>query len=214
MSPSISESQRLEAASVVDLDPMNRQSPHRDSRSQQDAARGVDETAAKLMGGTGTTQQVHDRTSADHALEAALQEAVRAEADSHAHSDSEMEDSFAPDPNQLAPESSPSLADGGSQSPVYSPILERSVPEVPDADGESDNYEPPEATPPADASSPIDSPPFSPAPPDMAIEPTSVEESIQIVDDTSREPASDMPLQQNGSAPRVGQVKAFLIPIS
>ncbi|RDL41503.1 uncharacterized protein BP5553_01482 [Venustampulla echinocandica] len=196
-SPSVSnESQPLEAASIQDLDP----------NSQQNPARSVEDSEAKLMGATGTTQQLlldpHDQTSADHALEAALQEAVRAEADSHAHNDLEMEDSFAPDPNQLAPESSPSLADEGSQSPVYSPVLERSVPDVLEADGESDNYEPPEATPPVDAPSPVDSPPFSPAPPDMVIEPTSVEESMQLIDDTSREPASDMPLHQNGSAPR------------
>lgn len=72
-------------------------------------------------------------------------------------------------------------------SPEYSPELHRDIPEVLDIpDRESDDYEPPEATPPiakalndevVDAPptvrspSPIDSPPFSPAPPAEILEP-------------------------------------------
>jgi len=100
---------------------------------------------------------------ADKFLESALQDTIRADADV------EMEESYAPDLNQLAPESA------SEKSPVYSPVLNRSeIPEEfdnyepPLPDLESDNYEPPDATPLAE--SPIvasidstDFPPFSPA---------------------------------------------------
>lgn len=95
----------------------------------------------------------HDASSSeitpDQALEAALQNAsARAEAESEidSGSDVEMLDSYAPDPNVLAPVS--------TQSPAGK-------------NGESDTYEPPEATPPAaDSVLSPDSPPFSPAPPE------------------------------------------------
>jgi len=151
-----------------------------------------------------------DDSSADQVLEAALQEAVRAEADSHARgeSDLDMEDLYAPGPNQLAPASSLSSAGEGKRSPVYSPLLERTMSDVPD--GDSDNYEPPEATPPADIPSPIESPPFSPAPPDTVTELTGADitsnDSIQAIGENGQNGIGESLPLQNGSVPRLTEV--------
>ena len=126
-----------------------------------------------------------DRASADHALEAALQEAVRAEADEHHEEvDIEMEASHAPDPDQLAPES-PLATEQGS--PIYSPLIRRASG---GSVGESEDYEPPEATPPPQ------SPPFSPAPPDhddLSI----IDESMQDIIDPSLQTISDTTSKDN-----------------
>lgn len=134
------------------------------------------------------------QVSTDRALEAALQEAVRAEADSHAqgYSDTEMDTSFAPDPNQLAPESCSNPAEGEIHSPEYAPVLEDTVAE--DMDGDSDIYEPPEATPPVDAPSPIESPPFSPAPPEV-IEAAIADEPMQISDESENQGVQEIVLR-------------------
>ena len=100
-------------------------------------------------------------------LEAALQEAVRAEADSHSLASEEMDMDFhashiAPDPSQLAPDEPAEEVEETPRSPEYSPVLHHTAPET--IDREEDEYEPPEATPPAEAEVP-ESPPFSPAPP-------------------------------------------------
>ena len=144
----------------------------------------------------------------DHVLEAALQEAVRAEVDSHAQGERDMdiEDFYASEPNQLAP--GPSLIPPADEkrSPVYSPVFERS--DV--ADGESDNYEPPEA--PLEVEKPsIDSPPFSPAPPETISEfkpdATPVDDALQIIDHNGRGSTGGLLLQQNGSIPLLFEVK-------
>ncbi|TEY71640.1 hypothetical protein BOTCAL_0089g00190 [Botryotinia calthae] len=114
-------------------------------------------------------------------LEAVLQEAVRADADSAGPSDVEMEDSNAPPVQVIDATATP---DEEKASSDYSPVLERSrplatpsIPNLPDvvdasdiADVDSDNYEPPEATPAADETSSVASSPFSPAPPDSVID--------------------------------------------
>lgn len=109
------------------------------------------------------------KASTDHALEAALQEAVRADADSHGQEADEMdiEDFYAPDPGQLAPQT-PIHVHDQTGSPAYSPTLDRTIPDA--TQQESDDYEPPEATPPADEQFAPDSPPFSPAPPEIVSE--------------------------------------------
>jgi hypothetical protein len=143
----------------------------------------------------------------DHVLEAALQEAVRAEADSHSQgaSDMDIEDFYAPDPNQLAPDTSIEPTDE-KRSPIYSPIFERSDA----ADGESDNYEPPEAPPQVDKPS-IDSPPFSPAPPETISEltpnTTLANDTLQIIDQNGQIEAGELLPQQNGSVPLLCEVK-------
>jgi hypothetical protein len=152
--------------------------------------------------------------STDRALEAALQEAVRAEADSHAHTEDEMdiEVSYAPDPDQLAPESPSSVASPPAGSPEYSPVLDRSVLDT--ADRESDDYEPPEATPPVDAPSPIESPPFSPAPPatisdhvdDVILDVNSMQNSSRSANENTEE---TIPLA-NGTSPRIHEVHDHL----
>jgi hypothetical protein len=152
--------------------------------------------------------------STDRALEAALQEAVRAEADSHAHTEDEMdiEVSYAPDPDQLAPESPSSVANAPAGSPEYSPVLDRSVLDT--ADRESDDYEPPEATPPVDAPSPIESPPFSPAPPatisdhvnDAILDVNSMQNSFRSANENTEE---IIPLA-NGTSPRIHEVHDHL----
>ncbi|CAG8972339.1 hypothetical protein HYALB_00005007 [Hymenoscyphus albidus] len=144
-----------------------------------------------------SAQQASDpkqQVSADQALEAALQEAVRAEADSHAqaYSDTEMKNSFAPDPDQLAPESSPNQAEKETCSPEYTPALEGTTTE--DLDGESDIYEPPEATPPVDTPPPVESPPFSPAPPEV-IRPADVDEPMQVSDASEDQDVQDLALR-------------------
>jgi hypothetical protein len=115
-------------------------------------------------------------TAFEQALEAVLQEQVHAEAGSHTQegNDIDIGDSFAPDPAQLAPESSPSEAamvedntvvqDGGDKSDQL-PIVQPSVIGKDNGqDDGDDDYEPPEATPPVDVD--MHSPPFSPAPPE------------------------------------------------
>ncbi|KAH7311928.1 hypothetical protein BKA65DRAFT_517832 [Rhexocercosporidium sp. MPI-PUGE-AT-0058] len=110
-----------------------------------------------------------ENSSTDQALEAALQEAVRAEVDSHGkvEDDMDIEDFYAPDPSQLTPQT-PGHVREQIRSPEYSPTLDRTVPDAPQH--ESDDYEPPEATPPIDAQFAPDSPPFSPAPPEIVSE--------------------------------------------
>lgn len=123
--------------------------------------------------------------SSDRALEAALQEQVRTEAESHEQSedDVDMEDSYAPDPAQLAPVSvtnsvvegpgstvleSAADLNGGTAETDELPIVENVPMDIDDED--DDDYEPPEATPPVEVPSPVESPPFSPAPPESVSE--------------------------------------------
>ncbi|KAF7955091.1 uncharacterized protein EAE97_000350 [Botrytis byssoidea] len=126
------------------------------------------------------SSEVKEASETNQDLEAALQEAVRADADSVGPSDVEMEDSNAPPTQVNNVTATPNEEKASSD---YSPVLERSqplatssTPKIPDvvdaseiADVDSDNYEPPEATPAADESSPVASSPFSPAPPDSVI---------------------------------------------
>ncbi|EHK99673.1 hypothetical protein M7I_4452 [Glarea lozoyensis 74030] len=144
--------------------------------------------------------ETKEQTSADRALEAALQEAVRAEADSHAqgYSDTEMETSFAPDPDKLMPAS-----EIGPDSPDYSPVLERAVPVVPEIEmaEDSDIYEPPEGTPPVDEplkvlNPPSPSPSFSPAPPEADSRSVPVEETSGVVSEIKEREPEQQPEQQ------------------
>lgn len=115
----------------------------------------------------------------DQALEAALQEAVRAEADARSHDSDQidMETFYAPDPAQLAPELQIEALEEDNRSPGDSPALNRTGPET--IDRESDDYEPPDATAPTEA---LESPPFSPAPPESVQEVADV--SMQDIDST------------------------------
>ena len=103
----------------------------------------------------------------EQALEAALEEATAqadVQSDARSGSDVEMTDSFAPDPDVLAPASAEGSTENSQQD---NGLVETSEEPMDVADGESDPYEPPEATPPpADALSSPESPPFSPAPPE------------------------------------------------
>jgi hypothetical protein len=176
--------------------------------------------------------EAKDGLSTDQALEAALQEAVRIEADSHAHTEDGMdvEVSSAPDPSQIAPNisSSPAHEDPSSlKSSDYSPELDRGMPDMPDR--ESDDYEPPEAQsleapsheykPPAgtltaNPPSTVDSPPFSPAPPTAMIEATdemildinSVQTQVEQAGERSKEDS----LPTNGSIPNLVEVRDHL----
>ena len=123
-------------------------------------------------------------STSDQALEAALQEKVRVEAESHGQCEADLnfEDSYAPDPAQLAPiSSSNSVVEGSPAIPASSipldgrEITPHQLPAIQqdatlamdiDQDDENDDYEPPEATPRVNVPSPVDSPPFSPAPPE------------------------------------------------
>ncbi|APA07897.1 hypothetical protein sscle_03g026670 [Sclerotinia sclerotiorum 1980 UF-70] len=137
------------------------------------------ETAQEIIEERSSEIKESSKTNQD--LEAALQEAVRADADFVSPSDTEMEDGNA-NPVHVA-ETKATLEEQKASSD-YSPVLERSQllgassnadpPEMVEisemADIESDNYEPPEATPPADETLSVESSPFSPAPPDSVID--------------------------------------------
>jgi hypothetical protein len=141
-----------------------------------------------------------DRASTDRSLDAALQEAAHAQADSHGQEGSDIEiETFAPDPTQLTPDSASNSGEEEVDSPVYSPVLDRTIAET---DAESDNYEPPEATPPVDGPFPVESPPFSPAPPESVSQPAIVDDSIQVVDESAQSDTED----RNGSIPQLIQV--------
>lgn len=79
--------------------------------------------------------------------------------------DVEMEDSYAPDPHELAPASEESLGDVHVAETAPIANDKEVTSEAPD--GESDPYEPPEASPAVSDDEPMsmDSPPFSPASP-------------------------------------------------
>jgi len=154
----------------------------------------------------------NDSVSTDQALEAALQEAVRAEADSHSHDSDEMdmEVSYAPDPAQLAPELSSEIVEEENRSPEYSPNLHRTAPEVPDR--ESDDYEPPDATIPTDAP---ESPPFSPAPPEsihkLADETMQDVNSMQALDEDGHSTTEEIQPLLNGSSQQLLEVNNIFI---
>jgi len=161
-------------------------------------------------------QPANDVASNDHALEAALQEAVRADADAHypnAHSPDEgeldIEMSYAPDPAELAPES-PAVEEDNT---AYSPPQELAL-QIGLGEEEEDDYEPPEATPPAI------SPPFSPAPPDegglVLVDEMMLDDVPLISGDVGRELIDEEDDQSalptlNGSAP-VPEVQAYFSP--
>ncbi|KUJ09359.1 uncharacterized protein LY89DRAFT_285810 [Mollisia scopiformis] len=145
-------------------------------------------------------EEVVDCTSTDQAMEAALQEAVRAdvdlqtaEDDDDVEMDMDMEDSYAPDPNHLAPESVPGVVLEDEGNSEYSPVLDRTVPEIQtlneieDQDEIQDDYEPPEAIAPVEDSIPY-SPPFSPAPPEQNPEPV-MDEPMDIQPPNPASPA-------------------------
>ncbi|QSZ35032.1 hypothetical protein DSL72_007895 [Monilinia vaccinii-corymbosi] len=127
--------------------------------------------------------EVQENSQTNQDLEAALQDAVRADADSTGPSDIEMDGSSS-NADHLQVAETNSRSDEQKSSSDYSPVLERSQPPaaspVPDlpivsgtlevADVESDNYEPPEATPPVDETLSVESSPFSPAPPESVID--------------------------------------------
>ena len=122
------------------------------------------------------SEESRENAAENRVLEAALQDAVRRDVGSS--DDTTMEESYAPDPNQLAPESASSPMEVDEKSPSYSPDLDRTTAPSDNAD----DYEPPEATPPVGTISSAvvsDSPPFSPAPPET-MEGVVLENSAQV----------------------------------
>lgn len=160
-----------------------------------------------------------DGITSDQALEAALQKQVRAEADSHevGKEDIDIEDSYTSDPAQLVPESgsSPnSVVEGTLAIPESQPRADvaeaqkvqpnsRTDMEI-GQDDENDDYEPPEATPPADMPSPIESPPFSPAPPESV---TDFEQFSSARHGLEHIVEDNEDLQVNGSVSQLIEVK-------
>lgn len=131
-------------------------------------------------------QTIHNQPKAgtpQEFFEDTLHEAMHDEVKSHdsAETNIDMEDPDAPDPSQLAPESADSTPSCNEDEEQPSPVSPVGHTDSDIIDGESDNYEPPEATPPLDMSSPVDSPPFSPAPPEPTTE-TSPDTSPSNVD--------------------------------
>jgi hypothetical protein len=143
--------------------PHSAEIPARSVEPQHDSPRQTSPERAPGNGEDGSSSDV----SPDQALEAALQEATAqadVQSDGGSTSDVDMMDSFAPDPEVLAPTSAESPTPSSQQD---NGLLESSEEPMDVADGDSDAYEPPEATPPpVDALSSADSPPFSPAPPE------------------------------------------------
>jgi hypothetical protein len=174
-------------------------------------------TAPKKSNDNEDDEEIVNNAPSNQALEAALQEAVRAEADLHTPDkedgeldmemdvEMDMEDSYAPDPNYLAPESTSGVPEEKEGSPDYSPVLHRTAPSnipeakegspayspalhrtAPEIQDRDDEYEPPEATEFVEASV-SDSPPFSPAPPDLVPEST-VDEPMEISPASPKQP--------------------------
>lgn len=198
---------QAQEAEIVDVEMSEDSSPHAPLQNDGQAASNVAlEAPISLpqpldLVPQKASQDGKDQVSDDRALEAALQEAVRAEADSHTQEDVDMEASFPPDPCQLAPASSSNLAEE-PQSSDYSPVLHRTASDNNDA--ESDTYEPPEATPPIDAPAPVESPPFSPAPPDNISEPADFDQPLQVIDNQAED--GEVLPEQNGTTEQVPQV--------
>jgi hypothetical protein len=176
--------------------------------------------------------------TADQFLEAALQDAVRAEVagqEQDDRSEIDTEDFYAPDPNQLAPDSNVIQAEH-NRSSSYSPRLGNKTPAPEDSESVGD-YEPPEAA------SPIKSPSFSPEPPqsvernseESAVDNTSLvlteaeDDSVAVDEGEVSDTTSAMDIetssvqdidldnslpQPNGSVPLSTQVKNISIPRS
>lgn len=161
-----------------------------------------------------------DRISADQALEAALQEAARAEVESPGE-EFDTEDFYTAEPNVPLPEE-PTVPVDKARSPSYSPGLDLDEPSLEERESVEDEYEPPEAA------SPVNSPPYSPAAPqpieaeenvDKEIDtPMDVDEEGEVSDTNSemilgglspaRETDTEPSLpQRNGSFPLLTQVK-------
>ncbi|KAH9218313.1 hypothetical protein DL95DRAFT_385720 [Leptodontidium sp. 2 PMI_412] len=137
------------------------------SSDRDSISNAVEEPSSETLAEAKDQEGSKEIPSTDQALEAALQEAVRAEVDTHGEEDMDIEDFYAPDPGQLAPQT-PEHVHEQTGSPEYSPALDRTIPDA--TQHESDDYEPPEATPPVDQQFAPDSPPFSPAPPEIVSE--------------------------------------------
>lgn len=242
----------LEQQSVTDSEPKSASVPMelddqiddtRDTMQQQSehtaadvAASPIVATSVQVDGQSDAAQdtpeerssEVKETSKTNQDLEAALQEAVRADADSAGPSDVEMEDSVA-NPVQVAEANT--TPDEQKACSDYSPVLERSQPlvaspipdvpeitDVPEVDGDdSDNYEPPEATPPADETLSAESSPFSPAPPDSVVaEPDDIKFPEMSNDDSidaefiSNGVEEGLPVE-NGSVPQLTEVKDFSV---
>ncbi|KAJ8064813.1 hypothetical protein OCU04_007122 [Sclerotinia nivalis] len=195
--PSLTESEPKSASVPMELDDqvddardaVRQQSEEPNNTDDVDAASSIPVVPTQVDNDKNTAQEIIEERSSEiketsktnQDLEAALQEAVRADADFVGPSDTEMEDGNA-NPVQVA--EAKATLDEQKASSDYSPVLERSqllgassiadLPEIVEisemADIESDNYEPPEATPPADETLSVESSPFSPAPPDSVID--------------------------------------------
>lgn len=154
---------------------------------------------------------VHDSASADNALEAALQEAVRAEAESQNNEGLNVDKntSYAPDADEISPISP--VVDQ-QRSPSYSPVLHRESRIV---EAEIDEYEPPEAT-----------PPLSPTPvnqkdhidnddlmQDMVVEPAVESISDRAPQQSSRDDDLELELfpGHHGRAPQLIEVLSMII---
>jgi RNA recognition motif-containing protein len=184
-----------------------------------DATSGGEASSGARGGRHSSTNVVIHRSSStsDQALEVALQEQVRVEADSHEQSeeDMDMEDSYGPDPAQLAPESgSNSVVDDTSAIPgTQAQVDDGEAPasQLPNGqqnstmdmdivqDDENDDYEPPEATPPVDITSQVESSPFSPAPPESVTDFEQFSFGRGDLEDTAESNAEE--LQVNGHVP-------------
>jgi hypothetical protein len=120
--------------------------------------------------------------SPDQVLKAALQGATaeaNVQSDPGSVSDVEMTDSFEPVPGVLTPATA---EDSRVISQYGTDLIENIEAPMDVPDGESDPYEPPEATPPHQgALSPPGSPPFSPAPPEETLDDTDVDKEYDDI---------------------------------
>ena len=160
-----------------------------------------------------------DGITSDQAMEAALQETIRADADSHEDGEVDMEidmeDLYAPDPALLAPESSDiaiiQQSSAMPESQAWAGDREASLSQLPNAqqtstiENDDDDYEPPEATPPEDI---LESPPFSPASPEYVpdVEEFTCNTLGHPVQENHSVGENDSGRQVNGSVPRLIEV--------
>ncbi|KAI9651281.1 hypothetical protein NHQ30_001319 [Ciborinia camelliae] len=176
--------------------------------------------------------EVKENSKANQDLEAALQEAVRADADSAGPSDIEMEGTNADSARVAEINATPDEPKASSDHPTIiessQPLEALPIPNLPEVaealevvDVESDNYEPPEAAPPMNEPLSVESPPFSPAPPDSVIdEPEDIElEEMPNGNSIDAEVISNgveqrLPVE-NGSVPHLTEeVQDFSEPVS
>ena len=171
-----------------------------------------------------------DIANPDHVLEAALQEAARAEAESSAQGESDVvdtEDFYGPEDAKLVVEAIPT--EDEDQNQTYSPITEQPVLDSPRPDGhdvdsilpildtplaqeeDSDDYEPAEA---ASPSAPFNTAPIQTSTDDAMFDDPEVRDEGEITDEAEYVPTTnkvEIPTEQTGDGAAPNQMDTSVV---